>query len=62
MHFLVVCVPTFKNFLMYDHDPGEMLIVLIHRRCVHIVETNMEVARSVEEKDVKLVLEYGVQC
>ena len=38
-----------KDFLMYSHDPGGLLVVLVFRRCVNTTEAKMETARSVED-------------
>ena len=38
-----------KDFLMYDHDQGEFLVVLVICRCVNAMEATMEAARSIKE-------------
>ena len=37
------------DFLMYDRDPGELLVVLVIRHCVNATEATMETAHSIEE-------------
>ena len=38
-----------KDFLMYDRDPGGLLIVLVLCRCVNAMEAKIETARLVKE-------------
>ena len=37
------------DFLMYDHDPGEFMVVLVIRHCVNATEATIETAHSIEE-------------
>ena len=38
-----------KDFLLYDHDPGGLLVVLVIGHCVNATEGTMETVHSVEE-------------
>ena len=48
--FLTVkTVTVIDDFLMYDLNPGGLLVVLVIRNCVNSMEVKMETARSIEE-------------
>ena len=37
------------DFLMYDLNPGGLLVVLVIRNCVNSMKVKMETARTIEE-------------
>ena len=48
-----------KNYLMYDCDPGELLVVLVIRHCVHAKKAVIKIAHSVEEDKCEVNASVG---
>ena len=50
------------DFLMYDLNPGGLLVVLVIRNCVNSMEVKMETARSIEEDGCEIDTSAGCRA
>ena len=50
------------DFLMYDLNPGGLLVVLVIRNCVNSMEVKMEMARSIEEDGCEVDASVGYKA
>ena len=51
-----------KDFLMYDHGPGGLLVVFVICHCVNTTDAKMETARSVEEDGCEIDASVGCKA
>ena len=50
------------DFLMYDRDPGGLLVVLVICHCVNATEAMMEAAHSIEEDGCEVNASVGCKA
>ena len=50
------------DFLMYDLNPGGLLVVLVIHNCVNSMEVKMETARSIEKNGCEIDASVGYKA